>query len=330
VKAPDGTFVSYSAVIDLGGDVVDVVWNGGEKNTSAYRYTGESGCGAAGYADIVPDVSENDLIVLGKTSYGESVYGFTDKNNKVLKDYYEADLELAKTAADGFFSDKKFNSKMSYDDFLNLHPMFFWKDSFGRLVRFLSEEVTPWGGCGKPVIYLYPQQKQNINVQVSPTGGMNVSDPAYNDGWNVVADPESNIFNIADGKTYPYLFWEGIGSSVYKIPQRGFVVAKENLGDFFDDKLKQEGLIGKEIIDFKEFWVSRMLLENKPFYFVTFVDRATIDKLAPLNINPQPDTTIRVLMDYKALDNPISAKGFEIKTPQRNGFTAVEWGGVLR
>ena len=73
-----------------------------------------------------------------------------------------------------------------------------------------------------------------------------------------------------------------------------------------------------------------MTLENKPYYFVTFVDRATIDKLAPLAISPQPDTTIRVLMDYKGLDEPISVQGFDIKTPQRSGFTAVEWGGVLR
>ena len=159
---------------------------------------------------------------------------------------------------------------------------------------------------------------------------MTVSEPAYNGGWNVVADPESNIRNLADNKTYPLSFWEGSGKDIYTMPQRGFVTAKENLNSFFNEKLAQSGLIQKEINDFKEFWIPKMLETNKPYYFVTFVDRATIDKLAPLDINPKPDTTIRVLMDYKGLDNPMNVREFNIETPKRLGFTAVEWGGVLK
>jgi hypothetical protein len=208
--------------------------------------------------------------------------------------------------------------------------MFFWKDSFGRIIQFTNLHYIFGGGCGKPVIYLYPEQTENISVKVTPTAGMTVSDPKYDNGWNVIADSQSNILNLADNKTYPYLFWEGRGDSIYHIPQQGFVVAKENLNSFFDDKLAKEGLIQKEINDFKEFWIPKMLEENKPYYFVTFVDRATIDKLAPLDINPKPDTTIRVLMDYKGLDSPIAVQGFDIKTPERTGFTAVEWGGVLK
>jgi hypothetical protein len=35
-------------------------------------------------------------------------------------------------------------------------------------------------------------------------------------------------------------------------------------------------------------------------------------------------------MDYKGLDEKINVPNLEIKTPERNGFTAVEWGGVLK
>jgi hypothetical protein len=35
-------------------------------------------------------------------------------------------------------------------------------------------------------------------------------------------------------------------------------------------------------------------------------------------------------MDFKPLDKPIAVKGYTIKTPKRQGFTVVEWGGVLR
>jgi hypothetical protein len=159
---------------------------------------------------------------------------------------------------------------------------------------------------------------------------MSVSDPAYNGGWDVVADPRSNIKNLADGKTYPYLFWEGQGDSIYEMPSYGFVTAQNDLEKTLVEKLSQQGLNQKEIMDFNEFWLPRMLKENKPYYFITFVSRGEIDKLAPLQINPVPETIIRVLMDYKGLDRYESFPEFKIKTPQRKGFTAVEWGGVLR
>ena len=45
-------------------------------------------------------------------------------------------------------------------------------------------------------------------------------------------------------------------------------------------------------------------------------------------INPNPDTTIRVLMTFKGIDNPIDVKEQQLVTPERNGFVAVEWGGT--
>jgi hypothetical protein len=35
-------------------------------------------------------------------------------------------------------------------------------------------------------------------------------------------------------------------------------------------------------------------------------------------------------MDYKELQTPIDVTGFSIRTPERKGFTVVEWGGVLK
>ena len=332
VKAPDGTFRAYSAVIDLGGDIPKISWNDGSQNSSKYSYKTESGCGASNYvSDVSNTIADSDLVQLGTAANGDIIYGYTDPNAKALKDFYAEyqNLSTSQDMSERYYPDEK-PTKLSYDQFLQTHPLFFWKDSFGRTIQFVNLHYIFAGGCGKPVIYLYPQQTEKVSVNVTPTAGMTASIPAYNGGWNVLADPQSNIFNLADSKTYPYLFWEGSGDSIYQMPQQGFVVQQENLNSFFDGKLSEEGLIPKEINDFKEFWIPRMTLENKPYYFVTFVDRATIDKLAPLAISPQPDTTIRVLMDYKGLDEPISVQGFDIKTPQRSGFTAVEWGGVLR
>ena len=48
----------------------------------------------------------------------------------------------------------------------------------------------------------------------------------------------------------------------------------------------------------------------------------------PLDIDPNPDTLIRVLMIFKGLDNPIEVEEQQLITPERKGFVAVEWGGV--
>lgn len=330
LKSPLGVAKVYSLRMEFfDGNVPQVNWNDGGITKDPFTYRGVGGCGGSKYADDVSDqISLNELIPSGKTSTGETVYEYKDKNTDYLKKWYQENMDFIKTTGNNGSSD--FKEDTTYETFSNQHTVFFWKDPLGRLVRFINTNYVYGGGCGKPVIYLYPERTEKISVYVTPTRGMTVSDPVYNHGWNVMADPESNLTNLADKKTYPYLFWEGSGNAIYHMPEKGFVVAKGNLDAFFDEKLAQEGLIKKEINDFKDFWVSKILSENKPYYFVTFVDRTTIDELAPLDISPNPDTTIRVLMDYKGLDEPISVQGFAIQTPARTGFTAVEWGGVLK
>ena len=166
-------------------------------------------------------------------------------------------------------------------------------------------------------------------MNVSPGKGVSVSDPEIGNGWKVFADKNSNITNLKDGKIYPYLFWEGKSDVFYKTPNQGFVVSDLKLEDFFDEKLATLGLIPKEIKDFKEFWVPEMRKKQKPYYFVTFLSQRYIDAIAPLSVNPKPDNVIRVLMDFKALDQPVEVSELKLKTPLREGFTVVEWGGMI-
>ena len=46
----------------------------------------------------------------------------------------------------------------------------------------------------------------------------------------------------------------------------------------------------------------------------------------PLQTTPKPDKIIRVMMDWKGLDEPIKVKKQELVTPVRDGYTVVEWG----
>lgn len=180
---------------------------------------------------------------------------------------------------------------------------------------------------GKPVIYLYPEEEQDILVKVKLKGGFTETIPAYNDGWLVRADSESNIYNYADGEVYPYLFWEGRAYDI-EMGDKGFVVAREDVRKFFIDSLSKLGLIQKEYDEFIGFWLPKMQENN--YYFISFLSQEEFNQEAPLTIEPKPDTVIRVMMMYQGLEEKVEVAPQELSAPDRNGFTVVEWGGVLR
>ena len=317
----DGTETVYSLKIPFAEDynVPQVVWNDGTKNSQEYRFTDVGGCGSVNLIAVQSPsfIKPSDLVKIGETSNNEAVYGLKDENHSLLRRIYDVEYYVYTPGEE----------KISYEDFVKAYPVFFWYDPFGRLIKFQNSRFVYPAECGKPVIYLYPQVQTDVSVEVRPTEGISYSDPEYADGWHVIAKPSGELTNKSDGQIYPYLFWEGSGG-LYDTPKKGFVVAVQNVPSFLVEKLSLYGLSEKEINDFKEFWLPRM--QSSPYYFVTFLDNLALDILAPLAISPKPDTIIRVLMDFKPLEKPIEVEGFRIPTRQRNGFTVVEWGGVLR
>jgi hypothetical protein len=196
-------------------------------------------------------------------------------------------------------------------------------------VKFTKQNFVPAVECGKPVIYLYPENTTDVTVKVYPEGGFSITEPEYNDGWTVRATPDSQLYHYDTNSLYPYLFWEGYGID-YQMSEKGFVISDDELESFLVEKLALLGLNEQETADFMEFWVPEMRATEKPFYFVTFVDQAEFDELAPLEVTPEPDKVIRVFMDWQPLDEPQEVEPLEITTPTREGFTVVEWGGALK
>ncbi len=71
-------------------------------------------------------------------------------------------------------------------------------------------------------------------------------------------------------------------------------------------------------------------MKEAPYYAVSFVDQAVIDKLSPLSLDVTPDVVIRVLMTAMPLEKPISLREPVMpETPVRHGFTVSEWGGTI-
>jgi hypothetical protein len=182
------------------------------------------------------------------------------------------------------------------------------------------------GEMAKPVIYLYPAKTQRVTVKVSPEGGLTKSEPRYESGWVVTATPQGNLVTT-EGHAYRSLFWE---SGLKEKPgplSEGFVVARADVKAFLERSMKQVGLSERETADFLEFWLPRMTV--KPWAAVRFVPREEIDLAAPLEIKPAPDSIIRVLIDFRALDAPVKLAPQVLPKGKRSGFAVVEWGGLL-
>ena len=336
VPLPDGNMGIYQETFDFiepdsvdarinGDGVPKIIWNNGSINTIPYAYQQEGGCGAVNLADVVSNLvrKDTDLVKAGVTNTGKPIYELKDSNTQLLKDFY-------KEVVGGGMNLYKFNQQdeMSYDTYLKAHPLFFFIDPYNRIIRFHNQHLfSPAGGCGKPVIYLYPTQDMNVSVKLSPVGGFTKTEPSYGNGWNVFAKTTGELKDIATGILYPYLFWEGNGG-LYEMPNKGWVIKQNEVHVFLNEKLAVLGLNKKEITDFEEFWEPRMT--GSPYYFVTFMGNQTMNQIAPLTVIPKPDTVIRILMDFKPLDKPALVEPVKIKTPERKGFTVVEWGGVLR
>jgi len=63
------------------------------------------------------------------------------------------------------------------------------------------------------------------------------------------------------------------------------------------------------------YWLPK--LEKNKYNYIRFASNEEIEENMPLEINPNPDTIIRVMMTFKALDNPIKVEEQKLKTPAR-------------
>jgi hypothetical protein len=181
----------------------------------------------------------------------------------------------------------------------------------------------------KPVIYLYPEKKEDVRVQLDFNGIFTSTYPTYNSaigGWNVIASPDGTLINKDDGKEYSYLFWEGSQNNhPYNFSQGGFVVAGKDTKDFFQATLGKIGLTPREYNEFIVYWLPQ--LEHNPYNEIYFAGQEYSDN-AKLTITPKPDSMLRVFMVYKPLSEKISLPTQNLTSFERKGFSVIEWGGA--
>jgi len=193
--------------------------------------------------------------------------------------------------------------------------------------------VIPFTGCEpcedeildeKPVIYIYPESRQEVSVELEFNGELTATYPEYNDGWRVIAEPDGRLYDVDTGREYYCLYWEGISDVEYDFT-KGFSVPGNETAAFLETALCKLGLSEKEANEFIIYWLPQM--ECNEYNLISFQTDAYTEN-AMLSVEPTPDTVIRVFMAWKALDKPVEIEAQELTAPERNGFTVVEWGGA--
>ena len=196
----------------------------------------------------------------------------------------------------------------------------------GTLTAMLALSLTACGqqeqGDAKPVIYLYPEQETTVSVLLDYAGTLTATYPAYENGWTVTAEPDGTLYDEA-GNEYSYLFWEGENKTDYDF-SKGFCVAGADTADFLREKLAEIGLTPREYNEFIVYWLPKM--QDNPYNLIAFQSERYTDT-AKLDIDPTPDSLLRVVMAWKPLHKAQNIEPQMFAPFTRDGFTVVEWGG---
>lgn len=187
---------------------------------------------------------------------------------------------------------------------------------------------------GKPVIYLYPEKPMLVDVEVGTHGKVVVSDPqietlSYFNGWRgVMAHPNGIL--IYKGQPYRELFYETESTTLAR-PKKGVVMLTKNIETELLNFIKQLGLSRKDEQDeFMEWWIPRLENLKTEKLFVSILEKDEKARLDQVIISPKPDTFIEFIVYFAPLGDHTTVVPLVLpKPPERKGFTAIEWGGVI-
>ena len=208
----------------------------------------------------------------------------------------------------------------------------FGAGSFGlrRAEQARQARLAPRVVVHAPVIYLYSDNEEYIDVKLELNGELTSTYPLYgNDGWTVKASRDG-VLTDRNGDNYRFLFWEADLDMEYDL-SKGFCVRGADTEEFFDEVLPQLGLNETEAADFKAFWLPLMV--KNPYNVITFQTKAYTDS-AKLVLSVDPDVEIRVNMLWYATDEfvdiePPDLSGMNPPLDKRHGTVVSEWGGGM-
>ena len=316
VKLNDGTRMVYEAKPQFMTDdgVFQVTWKGTGSKASFGKLPA-GGCGLG--VGAMPTFGDKTSLTSDK------VIATATSDSKLYAPLASTD-SLAELGYESYKIGRDESQLIPIAEFVTKIGVVAWIDDYGNAIVFQQEEYRPMAECGKPVVYLYPIKDTRVSVKV----GANItkSEPVYGTGWDVLAQPSGKL--LVGNQSYPNLFWEGLGWGEYPTITQGRVVPTGQVENAIREDLAYVGLNEREVGDFLEFWLPK--IPKAPYTRLTWLQNKEMDELAPLAVNPKPDTSIRVFLDFVGLNAPERITPQSLIKMPRVGFTLVEWGGLLR
>lgn len=322
--------------------------------SSSYLKYGDvvpSSCGMPRGNKVLKNIIDTDVEKVGELKNGTSLYALKNKNHLFYKEQFELKIT---NQLEYFTSLNPDRPKVpTYEEYVAKNPVLLYKDMWDRWNIIGEFDYNVDAGCGKPVIYLYPEKPTDVSISFINAVKLGINIPTYADGWRVTAHPDGTLVDLQKEKTncalidtskhgseyageacktgvYPYIYWAGDVDAVYPKLGEGFVVAKKDLKNTLEEKLSNIGLSQKETADMVEYWYPYLLEKNFPFYRLTFFQNKEMNAFVPMNVSPRPDTVIRVFLDWEGLSEKIAIKPQALNHIDRKGFTLVEWGGLKK
>ena len=194
---------------------------------------------------------------------------------------------------------------------------------FMLFIKFMLNIVQNF--AAKPIIYIYPEEETKVKVKVSDPKKLTCTYPKYEDGWEVLAKPNGDLVDLKTNRNLYALYWEGINNLKLNLKE-GFIVESKNVAKFLEEKLEILGLNEREAEEFIVYWLP--LMEKNKYNYIRFETIDEINENLKLEITPEPETLIRINMEFKGLSKPIDVEEQKLEKVERKGYTVVEWGGT--
>jgi len=204
-----------------------------------------------------------------------------------------------------------------------------------------------WTPACKPALYFYPEKPTDLTVKVLPQGKITQTIPRYQNGWQVRAYPDGRVREIGGGD-YPYLYYEAALEKV-KVPAEQFLVEGKDLPEFFGQVLPILDLNQKETADFLDYWLKKLTSDKK--WSIGLLPKDEVDRTEKIEFSSNPDNFLRIRFYFKPFEGTnkdltaekiFYSKGMNLgyflndlgvwsyrQKLTRNGFTVVDWGGIL-
>lgn len=206
----------------------------------------------------------------------------------------------------------------------------------------------------KPAIYLYSDNlPKMVNVRLDYfVLTKNTVPQKYLNSWKVIAHKDGHLTDLQPEKTncdslpatfgfeyaqtackannYPYIYWDG-DKFIKEVPKKllGWSVKKENIREFLSQKADEMAMNTSEKTEFVRYWSE--IISNYPAtdFRIYFLQNEEVDDWIKLSISPKPDSWNRIEVVFTPVQPNTQSTPYPLKKIKRQGFTMVEWGGII-